>query len=88
MARTIRRKSGEQWYKPYSVQGYTEEELAVKKRRFHMDLYYSWNSPSPWFRNMVERQHRMSTKTQLAKFYKDLDYEIQLKNKPQMPYWD
>lgn len=96
MSRTIRRKSGKEprwvrttWSWPFGGRIKMEgKELQKSLVKYHSDWGYGRNSPSKWFRSREEATFRSQNKVQLARFYKDFEYEVIMKSKYKMPYWD
>lgn len=65
------------------------KERAAKLRWWHEDKSCWWGvrPPKP-YRLEVEVQHRMQCKTELARWWKDPDYEPLVRCKGQLGYWD
>lgn len=95
MSRTIRRKH----YVPSWVtsdwthdRGHFElegEELRKALRWWHEDKSCNWGArPPKSFRQEYESIHRMKAKTELSRFGKNDEYEVQLRQKARLGYWD
>jgi hypothetical protein len=90
VSRTIRRTKGAPCYWLHAVNHawLTEEEVKVNLRRNYTDCGYSYHSmPSKWFRNNEQRSFRTYAKTELSRFYKDNDYELQIRRRHMRDWW-
>ncbi len=96
MSKTVRRNKGKpmpkDWFKYTYKKGFfyetPEEEYKKKVAIYHSDKAKWAYHVSHWFRNDVEHGHRALIRQELSKFYKDTDYEVQVRNKPRLPWWD
>lgn len=100
MSRTIRRKT----YVPLWVTTdfmYDKDELLERPVRlegkvraralhwWHEDKSCFWGArPPAGHRQEIERTHRMRCKTELARFRKNPEYEVQLCRKGRLGHWD
>ncbi len=104
MARTVRRKgyvpshvtntweyvqdpvTGESFYRNIRLEG---AERQAKLRWWHEDKSCWWGArpPKP-FRQEVERAHRMTSKAELQKWWRNENYEPLCRRKALLPYWD
>ena len=98
MSRTIRRKNA---YKPWwllKTHELNEEGIYVEVARPEKEatkilaLYHSdkeqHNGPSPWFRNQEHIKMRTLVNGELARFWKDSEYEIQIERRKLHDWWD
>lgn len=96
MSNTVRRNKGKpmskNWFKYTYKKGVVyetpEKEYEKKIAIYHSDKSKWAYSVSHWFRNNIEHGHRSRTRQEFSKFLKDTDYEVQIRNKPRLPWWD
>lgn len=96
MSRTCRRKRGlKPWWlnSTFTVwRGSKHTPLEGKQLERYKKILYTDGGfpfqyvPHPYLEKVVERSHRMKTKTELAKFKKNEDYEVLLASKPKLPW--
>lgn len=102
MSKTIRRKNSHEIKRElrdydFHVSKYggefivrTQAEGEERKRRlarYHSDAHFGWSAPK-YEREVTHAAHRAKAKTEIVKYYKDKDYEIQIRQNPRWPYWD
>lgn len=65
------------------------EARAKQLRWWHEDKKANWGArpPKP-FRMEHEAQHRSDSRQQLARWAREPDFEVQIRRKPVLPYWD
>lgn len=65
------------------------KELAAKLRWWHEDKSRYWGvRPPKHYRHEHEQRHRMQSRTALACYEKDPEYQVQLLRKPKLGYWN
>lgn len=65
------------------------DERAKQLRWWHEDKSRYWGArpPKP-FRMEHEAAHRGNSRQQLARWVREPDFEVQIRRKPVLPYWD
>lgn len=102
MSRTIRRKNGHDlhrftwdWITRDSKYGSTYRERAQttgkEKARdvahYHSDAHMGW-SAGVFERFIQHKSHRVRARTELSRYRKDNDHEVQVHSNPRWPYWN
>ena len=64
-------------------------ERAKQLRWWHEDKSCWWGArpPKP-YRQEIETQHRMDAKRELTRWWRNPDYEVQVRRKKRLGYWD
>jgi hypothetical protein len=67
-----------------------EKELKKRVAKYHSDHFFKCNigNTPRYFRRNEHRTHRMNVKEEFAKYFKNNEYEIQIRANPRWDWWD
>lgn len=96
MSNTVRRKKGYKgwgfgtvWAEDSSMGRVKASPEEVRKQLIRLQMDRSMHcGPSPWFKRREHKVYKMIVKTEIANFWKNPEYEIQVQNRKKVDYWD